>query len=118
MTLAYFLKVKILNVNISKMQELEPEKSREITLNVRYYNNILMAGFQANTSQLFCFTLLNFPHQSGVWGQYKFIMFNTILIPFPPFPGGVKNTYSQFSRKLVNKIQDLFADYDQGTPVL
>ena len=35
-------------------------------------------------------------------------------LPFPPFPGGVENAYSQFSRKLFNYFHFFLADYDQG----
>ena len=38
--------------------------------------------------------------QTGVFGNMQIYHFPRILLPFPPFPDGVENTYSQFSRKL------------------
>ena len=47
--------------------------------------------------------------------QYKFIFFLKMLLPFPALQGGVKNTVTFF--KTIQPIQELFADYDQGTRV-
>ena len=38
--------------------------------------------------------------QFGVWGTIEVYLFPKMSLPFPTFPGGLENTYSQFSRKL------------------
>ena len=38
-----------------------------------------------------------------------------LVFPFPTFPGGVENAYSQFFRKLFDLFEIFFADYDQDT---
>ena len=38
--------------------------------------------------------------------QYKFIFSPKIVHPFPPFLGGVEKTYSQFTRKLFNQLEN------------
>ena len=44
--------------------------------------------------------------QSGMREQCKFILSPKNWLPFPTFSGGVENTCSQFSRKLVNQFEN------------
>ena len=44
--------------------------------------------------------------QSGMQGTISLPFPAQILLPFPTFPDGVKNTCSQFSRKLFNQFEN------------